>query len=98
MGREVRITDRAMQDIALIAEWQAAIGPVEALRRLLASLSTGIKNLAFTPLASPLRPEIGARARTVAGHTIVYDVESADGVGPCAGDVTVLHVFAAGIV
>jgi plasmid stabilization system protein ParE len=95
MGREIRITDQAMRDLALLAQWHAAIGSAERARSLLKTLSLAIKNVAFTPLASPVRAETGARERTVAGHTIVYDVETGRNLGPSAGHVTILHISGA---
>ena len=61
---------------------------------LLKTISLAIKNLPFTPLASPMRPDTGARERTVERHTIVYDVEAGEeGPGPSAGHVNVLGII-----
>ncbi len=93
VGREVRITDQAARDLAQIANWYCMTGSAEQARQSLRTISQAIKNLVFTPLGSPLQWETGGRERNVAGHTIVYDVEPADGVRPCAGHVTVLHIY-----
>ena len=93
MGREVRVTNQAARDLACIAERQRAIGSVEQAQSALRTINRAIRNLVFTPLGSPWRAEIGARERLAAGHMIIYDVEPAAGTGPCAGDVTVLHIF-----
>ncbi len=51
-----------------------------------------IRNVPFTPLGSPINPDTGARERTIDRHTIIYDVEAGEGIGPCAGDVNVLTI------
>ena len=84
-----------MRDLALIAQDHSTVGPAERVRGLMSTLSLAIRNLAFTPLASPLGAKSGARERTVAGHTIVYDVEPGRNLGPSAGHITVLHVASA---
>jgi plasmid stabilization system protein ParE len=92
MQREVRISDRAARDLARVWQWWRVTASEERARVALKSISLAIKNLPFTPLASPPRPETGARERTVDHHTIVYDVEAGENLGPSAGHVNVLGI------
>jgi plasmid stabilization system protein ParE len=91
-AREVRISDRAARDLAEVWQWWSATASEDRARAALKSITLAIKNLPFTPLASPLRPETGARERTVDHHTIVYDVEAGQNLGPSAGHVNVLAI------
>ena len=90
--REIRISDRAARDLARVWHWWRATASEDRARAALKTISLAIKNLPFTPLASPLCPETGARERTVDHHTIVYDVEAGVGFGPSAGHVNVLGI------
>jgi plasmid stabilization system protein ParE len=92
MAREVRISDRASRDLARIWQWGRVAGSEEHARLTLKTISRAIKNLPFTPLASPMRPDTGARERAVDHHVIVYDVEAGGGLGPSAGHVNVLGI------
>jgi plasmid stabilization system protein ParE len=90
--REVRISDRAARDLGQIWQWWHAAASEERARLSLKAISRAIKNLPFTPLASPMRPDTGARERAVDRHIIVYDVEAGEGLGPSAGHVNVLGI------
>ena len=92
MAREVRISDRAARDLVRIWQWWSAAASEERARLSLRAISQAIKNLPFTPLASPMRPDTGARDRAVDRHVIVYDVEAGEGPGPSAGHVNVLGI------
>ncbi len=92
LPREVRISDRAARDLARVWQWWRATASEERARATLKTISLAIKNLPFTPLASPARPETGARERTVEHHIIVYDVEAGGNLGPSAGHVNVLGI------
>jgi len=92
MPREVRISDQAARDLAGVWQWWRATASEERARGALKAISLAIKNIPFTPLASPLRPDTGARERTVDHHTIVYDVEVGGNLGPSAGHVNVLGI------
>jgi plasmid stabilization system protein ParE len=92
IAREVRISNQAARDLAGVLQWSRATASEERARGTLKTISLAIKNLSFTPLASPLRPETGARERMVGHHTIVYDVEAGGNLGPSAGHVNVLGI------
>jgi plasmid stabilization system protein ParE len=92
MAREVRISDRAARDLARIWQWWRAAASEEYARLSLKAISRALKNLPFTPLASPTCPDTGARQRVVDRHMIVYDVEPGEGPGPSAGHVNVLGI------
>jgi hypothetical protein len=92
-GRQVNLTARAGDDIIEIGRRLASAGLGKLARAALKAISLAIKNIAFTPLGSPVSQDIGLRERAVTGCTIVYDDQAAEGIGPCAGDVTVLHIF-----
>jgi plasmid stabilization system protein ParE len=91
-AREVRISDRTARDLARIWQWWCVTASEERARLSLQAISLAIKNLPFTPLASPVRPDSGARERAVDHHTIVYDVEAGTAPGPSAGHVNVLGI------
>ena len=91
-SRDVRISDRAARDLACVWRWWRVTASDDRAHAALKAMSLAIKNLPFTPLASPLRPETGARERSVDHHTIVYDVEAGTNVGPSAGHVNVLGI------
>lgn len=91
-AREVRISDRAARDLARVWYWRCAAASEERARLTLKTVSQAIKNLPFTPLASPVRLDTGARERTADGHTIVYDVEAGSAPSPSAGHVNVLGI------
>ena len=90
--REVRISERAARDLARIWQWWRMAGSEERALLTLKTISRAIKNLPFTPLGSPIRPDTGARERAVDHHLIVYDVEAGEGPGPSAGHVNVLGI------
>jgi plasmid stabilization system protein ParE len=90
--REVRISDHAARDLARIWQLWRVSASEERARAAIKAISQAIKNLPFTPLASPLRPETGARERMIDQHTIVYDVEVGPNLGPSAGHVNVLSI------
>jgi plasmid stabilization system protein ParE len=92
MPREVRISDHAARDLARIWQWWRVTASEERAQAAIKAISQAIKNLPFTPLASPLRPETGARERMIDHHTIVYDVEAGGNLGPSAGHVNVLGI------
>lgn len=92
MARQTRISYRAARDLARIWQWWCLTASEERARLSLKAISLAIKNLPFTPLASPMRPDSGARERAVDHHTIVYDVEAGEGPGPSAGHVNVLGI------
>jgi len=91
-AREIRISDRAARDLARIWQWWCLTASEDRARLSLKAISLAIKNLPFTPLGSPMRPDTGARERAVDHHTIVYDVEAGKGPGPSAGHVNVLGI------
>jgi hypothetical protein len=91
--RELRITDRAARDIAAIWESRCLTESRERAHRSLRWLVIAVKNLPFTPLASPINPDTGARERAVGKLTIIYDVEPVAGIDPCAGHVNVLGIL-----
>jgi plasmid stabilization system protein ParE len=91
-AREIRISYRAARDLARIWQWWCLTASEERARLSLKAISLAIKNLPFTPLASPVRPDTGARERAVDHHVIVYDVEPGEGPGPSAGHVNVLGI------
>jgi plasmid stabilization system protein ParE len=90
--RDIRISDRTARDLARIWHWWRATASEERARLSLKTISLAIKNLPFTPLGSPVRPDTGARERAVDGHMIVYDVEKGQCPGPSAGHVNVLCI------
>jgi len=92
VAREVRISDRAARDLARIWHWWRVAASEERARLAVKAISLALKNLPFTPLASPMRPDTGARQRVVDRHMIVYDVEAGAGLGPSAGHVNVLGI------
>jgi plasmid stabilization system protein ParE len=92
MAREVRISDRAARDLANVWQWWRASESQDRARAGLKAIGLAIRNLPFTPLASPLLPDTGARERRVGHHTIVYDVEVGGNLGPSAGHVNVLVI------
>lgn len=92
MPRELRISDHAARDLARVWHWWRATASDDRACAALKSLSLAIRNLPFTPLASPPCPMTGARQRTVDHHTILYDVEAGENPGPSAGHVNVLCI------
>jgi plasmid stabilization system protein ParE len=96
MAREVRISDRAVRDLASIWQSLCAPGSEEGAHQSLRALGVAIRNLPFTPLGSPQKEDTGARERIVGRHILIYDVEPTDGVGPCAGHVNVLCIVGPG--
>ena len=92
MSRDVRISDRAARDLGRVWQWWCAGASEARAGAALKAMSLAIKNLPFTPLASPLRVDTGARERTVDHHTILYDVEAGENLGPSAGHVNVLGI------
>ena len=94
MPFSVRITRAAAVDLVAVRAWLTQPGAGRAAADRLRRIRTAIRELRLDPTRWPRGEHEGTRARSVAGHRIVYRVRQ--GSGPGVGEVDVLRVFGPG--
>lgn len=96
MGRDLRLTERALADLARVYLWYSQEGSGEAatrrLRRVLAALDT----IAETPYLGRSGTRPGYRELLREGHRILYRVIPDDLANTTGGTVIVQRIFGPG--
>ena len=97
MGRKLRYTEEARDDLDAMLRWMTQPGAGPAAIRRVKAIRTSIRRLRDTPCLFPVRDIPGVRELPCdGGYRALYDIQPDTGRDDTSGDVRVLRVFGPG--